>query len=150
MENKSVSLLFSNIGKGADKPVPFSYTKIFEEHAPYYLSIGMTPAEYWNGDPRLVCDYRKAYELRVEHENFISYLTGLYIYNALIDASPAFNFISGSRKPIPYDSEPLPITKKMQEEKAERERNEWITKFKSAAQKHNELVEKKGENNGNR
>ena len=36
-------------------------TEVFEECFPYYLAIGMSSAEYWEGDPSLARYYRKAH-----------------------------------------------------------------------------------------
>lgn len=147
MGNELVGNLFSQ-SKGAKK-APFSYKEIFEEQAPYFLSIGMTADEYWNKDPDLTRQYMKAYELRVEHENFNAYLQGLYNYKAIVCSAPAFDVFAHTRKPIPYDDEPIPITKKMAEEKAEREQNKWIENIKARADAHNKLLEERDEDKKN-
>ena len=76
------------------------------------MSIGMTYDEFWNQDVRLVEVYRKAAELRDKRRNQELWLQGMYIYEALCDASPLFRFSmkKGTVKPEPYAKEPYPIT----------------------------------------
>ena len=76
------------------------------------MSIGMTYDEFWNQDVKLVEVYRKAMELREKRRNQELWLQGMYIYEALCDASPLFRFSmkKGVVKPEPYVKEPYPIT----------------------------------------
>ncbi len=87
------------------------------------MSIGMTYDEFWNQDVRLVEVYRKAAELRDKRRNQELWLQGMYIYEALCDASPLFRFSTkkGSIKPEPYVKEPYPITASEVKEREERE-----------------------------
>ena len=87
------------------------------------MSIGMTYDEFWNQDVRLVETYRKAAELRDKRRNQELWLQGMYIYEALCDASPLFRFSTkkGSIKPEPYVKEPYPITASEVKSREERE-----------------------------
>ena len=87
------------------------------------MSIGMTYDEFWNQDVRLVEVYRKAAELRDKRRNQELWLQGMYIYEALCDASPLFRFSmkKGSVKPEPYAKEPYPITEAEVKAREERE-----------------------------
>ena len=87
------------------------------------MSIGMTYDEFWNQDVRLVEVYRKAAELRDKRRNQELWLQGMYIYEALCDASPLFRFSmkKGSIKPEPYAKEPYPITASEVKAREERE-----------------------------
>ena len=87
------------------------------------MSIGMTYDEFWNKDVRLVEVYRKASELRDKKRNQELWLQGMYVYEALCDASPLFRFSmkKGSTKPEPYVKEPYPITATEVREREERE-----------------------------
>lgn len=49
---------------------------------PYFLAIGMTEEQYWNGDPYLVRAFKKAHEYKIEMRNQELWLQGLYIHNA--------------------------------------------------------------------
>lgn len=111
---------------------PVTYSEIFDAHEPFYISIGMTPGEYWNGEAQLTKKYRKAYELERERENHKLWLQGLYIYEALIDASPLYHdFMKGKPEPLPYSKEPYPLTDKEARERAEREERIRIEKQKA-------------------
>ena len=87
------------------------------------MSIGMTYDEFWNQDVKMVEVYRKAMELRDKRRNQELWLQGMYIYEALCDASPLFRFSmkKGVVKPEPYAKEPYPITAAEVHEREERE-----------------------------
>jgi hypothetical protein len=63
-----------------------TYTEIFEESFPFYLAIGMSSAEYWEGEPSLTRYYRKAYKIKQEEINNNAWLQGLYVYDAISTA----------------------------------------------------------------
>ena len=63
-----------------------TYTQVFEENFPFYISIGMSASEYWEGDPCLTQYYRKAYLLKQEEINNNAWLQGLYVYDAVTTA----------------------------------------------------------------
>ena len=87
---------------GVSQPTQIKYGEVFNTHFPYYLSIGMTEEQYWDGDPELVKYYRKAEEIRNEKRNQELWLQGMYIYEALCDASPIFHaFAKKGTKPRP-------------------------------------------------
>ena len=93
-----------------------TYTERFNEFFPYYLSIGMTYEQFWEGDPMLCKYYREAEELRNEKKNQELWLQGAYIYEAIADLAPILHaFAKKGTKPQPYCEAPYPITKKQQE-----------------------------------
>lgn len=98
-----------------------SVKELFYSCLPYYLSIGMSAAEFWDEEPELAVAYREADELKRENMNLSAWLNGLYTYRALLSASPVFHdFIKGKVEPLPYD-EPIPITERMREKKEQDE-----------------------------
>ena len=104
----------------------FTYTEKFYELFPYYLSIGMTAEQYWEGDPTLTRYYRKADEIRKERRNEELWLQGMYIYEALCDVSPVLHaFAKKGTKPQPYSERPYAITKE-QHERIEEEKERKI------------------------
>ena len=112
-------------GSGQKGSLPsFTYTEKFYELFPYYLSIGMTLEQYWEGDCTLVKYYRKAEELRNEKRNQELWLQGMYIYEALCDVSPILHaFAKKGAKPIPYTDHPYPLSdKQVKAVKSEREK----------------------------
>ncbi len=103
-------------GDGRSVPFSNSYTSTFYEVFPFYLSIGMTPEQYWDGDSQLAKYYRKADELNRQHKNQELWLQGMYIYEALCDVAPIFHaFAKRGTKPTPYTDHPYLITTKERE-----------------------------------
>lgn len=113
----------SDTGQGEK---PLSYSEIFENQFPYYLSIGMSPAEYWDGDPSLVKAYREAYKTKLKIQNQLLWLQGRYVYDAICQASPIYNaFAKKGTKPIPYTKEPYPLATNPREEKESAEKQAY-------------------------
>ena len=54
-----------------------------EEAFAQYLALGMTYKQYWYASPRLVCDYRKADQLKQDRYSQEAWLQGYYTYNAV-------------------------------------------------------------------
>lgn len=93
------------------------YYKRFEEAFPYYLSIGMTPEQYWDDDVELCKFYRQKAKIDLDRENQSLWLQGMYIYETLLRVSPAFNALS-KKKPEKYMEKPYEFnTGTKQEEK---------------------------------
>ena len=113
-------------GSGLSAPFLNSYTRMFYDRFPYYLSIGMTPEQYWDGDSMLAKYYRKADEINRKRRNEDMWLQGMYIYEALCDVSPVFHaFAKRGTKPAPYPDHPYAITvADREEEKKFKERQE--------------------------
>lgn len=111
-------------GGQISSPPNFTYTERFYEMFPYYLSIGMTYEQYWNGDCTLVKYYREAEELRNEKRNQELWLQGMYVYEAICDVSPILHaFAKKGAKPHPYPSKPYAISEKqIRQEREEKER----------------------------
>ena len=96
------------------------------------MSIGVSYDDYWNGEPE-ICKYaRKAEEYRQREKNQYAWLSSIYIFRALLDASPAFHdFGDGQQLDIHYSVErPFPMSQKEAEE-IERERQQkYIETFR--------------------
>lgn len=60
-----------------------SYTEVFYEQLPFYLAIGMSLTEYFEGDCLLAKYFREAYRLKQEQDDYNAWLQGLYFYKAL-------------------------------------------------------------------
>lgn len=97
------------------------------------MSIGMSYDEFWNQDVALVGVYRKAQNLREKRRNEELWLQGMYIYEALCDASPLFrmSFKKGTVKPEPYVKEPYPITAEEIREREQREARRMEERLKA-------------------
>lgn len=89
---------------------------------PYYISIGMTDTQFWDGDCRLAEYYRKAEELKMSRRNYELWLQGRYVYEAILGVAPVLHaFAKRTARPVPYLDEPFPITAKDVKERQERE-----------------------------
>ena len=129
----------------ANGRAPISYAEIFSEHLPFYISIGMTPEQYWDGESTLVVVYREAYKLKVREQNRNLWLQGLYIYEALCCVSPVLHaFAKNGTKPLEYRNEPIALTKKEAEERRLRDERKKYEAFregiKAWAVQHNDRL----------
>ena len=97
-------------GGGEFRQPSFRYGDKFEKECAYYMAMGMTYEEYWDGDNLLPRYYREMYNIKRDRDNYNMWLQGVYFYEALVDASPAFNPFSKTHTPLPYREMPIPIT----------------------------------------
>ena len=111
-----------------------TYTEIFEECFPFYLAIGMSYAEYWEGDSELAQYYRKAYRIKQEEFNNNAWLQGLYVYDAISTALHNALRGMGKQKPPPkdYAKQPYDLFKKHKTEQ-EKAKEVEIEQEKAAA-----------------
>lgn len=118
-----------------ENPTPHkTNTEIFEECFPFYLAIGMSYAEYWEGDPILARYYRKAYQIKQDEINNNAWLQGMYIYDAVSTA--LHNALRGMGKNKPpakdYAKQPYEFKNKVKTE-AEKAKEVEIEQEKAAA-----------------
>lgn len=113
---------------GAGEVKAPSFTEIFENMCPYYLSIGMSYEQFWIADPELAMFYRKSHEIQKRRRNEELWLAGIYTCEAL--AATVGNMFSKGQK-HQYPSEPKPITAMELEERKERERRMKEEQFKA-------------------
>lgn len=125
----------------------YTYAELLDLAFPYYLSIGMTPEQYWDGANEWKVAYRKAHKMKLNNDNLMLWLQGKYIYDALCMASPLFNALSKKREPYPYIAEPYAIDKEEAEQKArekkKREYEQTIANMKDRMKKWNERFKRK-------
>ena len=156
MESGIAGNPLSDSGEGGitnDSLSSITYTELFETHLPFFLSIGMSYEQYWDGDVQIAKYYRRAYEQKRERINEQLWLQGLYIYDALLRVAPAFRPMSKA-EPEKYMHEPLPITetalkqRKVKEAKAKQESiREKAEAFASNFNKTLKNKKRKEENN---
>lgn len=109
-----------------------SLAELFTEAFPYYLSMGMTYDEFWNGPPSLVRAYRQAWAIKQKNDEFDRWRRGMYVYDAILRASPVLRpFGKGEVKPMDYPDRPYPLTEKeAKEQEAQRERENFFAYLK--------------------
>ncbi|MBP7319525.1 MAG: hypothetical protein KA953_00520 [Lachnospiraceae bacterium] len=112
MEGKLLSDTFHN-KEDTQKRDKLSPSKLFEEVCPYYMSIGVSYHDFWDGEFD-ICKYaRKADEINQGNKNREQWWQAVYIFRMMLDASPAFNaFNSGDTNITLSVDRPFPITQK--------------------------------------
>ena len=91
----------------------------------------MTLHEYWYESPHLVKYYRQAHKLKMEEQNQIAWIQGLY-FKAALDSTLGTMFKRKGAKNVPYLEKPLEIFPKTEAEKekeAIKERQKAIDYF---------------------
>lgn len=122
---------------------PATYSEQFEKLCSWYMSIGMTYDEFWEGDCVLPKYYREAHEYRNTQKNQELWMQGLYIHEAVaVVVSNALKKKGASsakypEKPHPitkleqqYEKEQQEIREKQNREKAKAIFSAWAAKFK--------------------
>ena len=108
---------------GVSQPTQIKYGEVFNTHFPYYLSIGMTEEQYWDGDNLLPRAYRKAEELRRDRQNSYLWLQGKYVYDAIYAMAPALQAMGGGK--------PYPLTEAAVRERDKREQQRKMEERKA-------------------
>ena len=116
------------------------YSEIFDECFPYYLSIGMSYAEYWEGDADLPQYYRKAVKMRQTRDNEQAWMHGLYVYDAVMSALTHLSPKQSSHKDYatkPYSFGEKEIEQEREEKvvEAQAQAEVWMKSWASATQK---------------
>ena len=139
-----------NEGDSEEAESPLLISRMFDECFPYYLSLGMTAEQYWDGDPELVKAYRKAEDIRTHRRNTEMWIEGRYIYDAMCCLIPSHNMWK-PKQPLDYLREPYPLTKKEVEDmklrEMKRKQDELREKIKAnmLALKNKKKVEEKAD-----
>ena len=90
---------------------------------PYYLSIGMSSDEFWNGPPKLASAFREAEKMRREAANAAQWIQGRYIYEA-VGVVIHNSFRKEGTAPLRYPDKPYRIAPLTKEEEEEEDRKE--------------------------
>lgn len=123
-----------------------AYYEVFDEVFPYMLEIGMSPVQFWDGDPWLAKAYIDADEIRKKRKNEELWLQGFYVYNAIASFAeilPAFP--RKGAKVQPYLEEPVPLTEAEVIAKKEREAREKFEAMKGRMMEMARTVNKQKE-----
>lgn len=135
-------------GEERESTSPYYINELFKKCLPFYLSIGMTPDQFYKDDYELTVAYRESYERKRKRENEAQYMQGLYFYYAVCAVSPVLHaFAKAGTKPLDYLDEPLPLTLKdaeLLEERRMKRKQEEI-KAKIIAKMEEEKKRKGGE-----
>lgn len=116
------------------------YSEIFDECFPFYFSIGMSSAEYWDGDNSLPQLFRKAYVMKQEQQNHEAWLHGLYFYDAIVSAMSHMSSNKNSHKsytakPFSFTEREIEEEKQAKVEEAQAQAEVWMRNWAAATQK---------------
>ena len=91
----------------------------------------MSSEEFWHGNPKLAIAYREAERIKRDNRYLAEWRAGVYTFEALLTASPAFREIS---KGIDhqYPTKPIFSTTPAKEPSEEDKRREQMEKNKAA------------------
>lgn len=115
------------------------------------MSYGMSYDQYWNGDNEMPRMYKQAYLYRIEHENQMAWLQGLYIYDAIGALAPVLKAFSKGRAQK-YAKEPYELnlikTKPAKKKKEEKSTQTAIAYLTAWADNVNKKMEEKQRKEG--
>lgn len=124
MDDDRVSGFSSDKERGGGIKPPsrqLTWVEYAEEQCPYYMVMGVSPEQYWNGDYSLLKYYRKAFEAKRELDNENAWIQGMYVFEA-VESAIAHTML-GKRK-IKYPEEPYLLNTEISERRKEAKREE--------------------------
>jgi len=139
------------LARPSDSAKPKSYTEQFDSLCPVYMGMGLSYEDFWDGDVEKAKYTYKSYMFKREQENYMLWLQGLYIYQAIGAYVPVLVTIpKKNAKAEEYINEPVALSKKAQERKEENKQKETFEKnrafmLKFAAQHNGKFKEKNKE-----
>ena len=121
----------------------------FYEAEGFYLALGMTYEQYWDGDATMTRAYKKAHEFKRQERNEELWLQGLYIYEAIARLAPILRMSTKKNvKAEPYLEEPYKLkVEKTEREEEQEERDNYakmLSKVRVFATDTNSKFAKKG------
>lgn len=102
-----------------------------EDLLPFYLSIGVSYAQFMDSCPRDLEPYDAAYKMQMNRQNSMMRLQGMYFAEAL-SATVCNMFRKNGQQPYEYPDEPFqifPLTAEELEERKERELQKAVAYF---------------------
>ena len=153
MESILVTGIDSETGGNATTALPpnryDTHTEAFYAVVPFYLSLGMTWNQFWNGDCTMVKYFREAEKIRVNNRNTEMWIQGAYVYKVLEAFAPILPaFPKKGARVGDYLSEPIPLSDKEAKEKEEREAQQASEKGMSQMLGWMKRVNEKNHNKG--
>lgn len=103
----------------------------------------MTASEFWDSDSLLARAYRKAYQLKLDAQDQYAWIQGMYVYEAICDASPLLHaFAQKGTKAIPFAEKPygMSIDEKKRKEKAEKHKRKESNKNTSDMEQQQKAI----------
>ena len=110
-----------------DEGVERSFSDVLDKLCAYYMALGVSADEFWNGDYTLLKYHVEKHRIAVEQQNEQLWLQGVYFYEALsVALSQAFSKHTQAKYPEkPYRLTPL------SEEEQELENKRKVEEFRA-------------------
>lgn len=120
----TASLLSEDDEQGVEQ----SFSTVLDKLCAYYMALGVSADEFWNGDPTLLKYYAERHRIAVEQQNEQMWLQGVYFYEAISTAlAQAFSKHTNAKypekphrlTPLSEDEQELENKKKVEEFRAQ-------------------------------
>ena len=109
-----------------EQGVEQSFSTVLDKLCAYYMALGVSADEFWNGDPTLLKYYVETHRIAVEQQNERMWLQGVYFYEAISTAlAQAFSKHSNAK----YPEKPHRLTP-LSEEEQELENKKKVEEFR--------------------
>lgn len=109
-----------------EQGVEQSFSTVLDKLCAYYMALGVSADEFWNGDPTLLKYYVEKHRIAVEQQNERMWLQGVYFYEAISTAlAQAFSKHSNAK----YPEKPHRLTP-LSEEEQELENKKKVEEFR--------------------
>ena len=91
---------------------------LFDKICPYFMAIGMSYQDFWEGDVDMCNYYLEAHKIKQREKNEELWLQGYYFYTALLDVAPILQaFAKKGTKPSKYLERPLALSEEEEQER---------------------------------
>lgn len=120
-------------------------TEYFNEAFAIYLSYGMSYEEFWEKESWLVKAYRKAKKIKNEEANYLAWLHGVYVLEALQSGIPVvLNGIAKEHIQLPkFPEKPLDFEAQTKEQREKKQMELQKARMKEMAERFNAVFLKK-------
>lgn len=110
-----------------EQGVEQSFSDVLDKLCAYYMALGVSANEFWDGDYTLLKYYAEKHRIAVEQQNEQLWLQGMYFYEALTVAlAQAFSKHSNAK----YPEKPHRLTP-LSEEEQEIENQKKVEEFRA-------------------
>lgn len=110
------------------------------------MAIGMSPEEFWHGEPNLAVAYREAFRRKMENQHLQQWRMGVYIAEAVASQAHLINPFA-KKQMYEYPTMPHQLTDERTDETKDRMAVN-VQAFEALAINHNASIQRKLDNEG--
>lgn len=103
----------------------------------------MTYEQFFDGEAWLARAYRDAYRSKIDNQNTLMWVQGMYVYHAISDFTQFYNSFVQHPKALDYIEAPIPLTKHAKEEQAHEKTVAFAEQMKAQAEAYNRKLAEK-------